>query len=145
LKFLIDFIEAKDVTKTEVFQHLKCSKDEADVLKYMTKEYLEGTEDLVVSDVLMNLYKNQKYAHVWHVHLIKELLDLGWIVQNSFHQLKINDISGLELLNSSISLSSTFLKLLENGSLELVLPEITCYTDHLEYLQDQFLSNSSTI
>ncbi|NWF66597.1 MAG: ATP-binding protein [Campylobacterales bacterium] len=139
MKFLIDFIESKDVTKTEIYQHLKCSQEEANILKHMTKEYLEGVEDLVVSEILSNLYKNQKYGHIQHVHLIKDLLDLGWIVQNSFHQLKINDISGLELLNSSISLSSTFLKLLENGSLDLVLPEITPYTDHLEYLQDQFL------
>jgi SpoVK/Ycf46/Vps4 family AAA+-type ATPase len=47
-------------------------------------------------------------------------------------------MSKLELLNSAVSLSAAFLKLLEKGSLEFVLPEIKKYEDHLEYLQDQF-------
>jgi len=47
-------------------------------------------------------------------------------------------VSHLELLNSNIALSSSFLKILEEGNNELVLPEITPYLDHLEYLKDQF-------
>ena len=42
------------------------------------------------------------------------------------------------MLNSSVSLSSSYLKLLENGSSDFILPEIKNYSDHLEYLQDQF-------
>ena len=72
------------------------------------------------------------------LNLIKSLLEFGWIVQISFDQIKLNEISKLELLNSSISLSTSYLKLLENGSSDFVLPEIKNYSDHLEYLQDQF-------
>jgi len=42
-------------------------------------------------------------------------------------------------LNSTITLSSAFLKLLEDGTLDVELPEISAYNDHLEYLKDQFL------
>jgi SpoVK/Ycf46/Vps4 family AAA+-type ATPase len=65
-------------------------------------------------------------------------LGLGWLVQNSFDHIKLSDMSRLELLNSAVTLSPAYLKLLEKGSLEFVLPEVKSYADHLEYLQDQF-------
>ena len=65
-------------------------------------------------------------------------MELGWIVQANFISTKISEQSQLELINTAISLSSSFLKLLEVGSLEMILPEIKEYSDHLEYLQDQF-------
>jgi SpoVK/Ycf46/Vps4 family AAA+-type ATPase len=52
--------------------------------------------------------------------------------------MKVSELSSLELINTSIALSPSFLKLLEVGSLDLVLPEVKEYSDHLEYLQDQF-------
>ena len=65
-------------------------------------------------------------------------MDLEWIVQISFGQIKIQEVSQLEILNTSVSPSMSLLRLLEEGSMEIVLPEIKPYTDHLEYLQDQF-------
>ncbi|NPA55008.1 MAG: ATP-binding protein, partial [Epsilonproteobacteria bacterium] len=50
-----------------------------------------------------------------------------------------NTLTTLELFNSTISLSITFLKLLEKGNLELIIPKDKEYIDHLEYLQDEFL------
>jgi len=44
----------------------------------------------------------------------------------------------LELLNTAVGLTPAFLKLLQDGSLDLDLPDIKPYGDHLEYLQDQF-------
>jgi len=76
--------------------------------------------------------------HLEKIFLIKNLLELGWIVQNNMMPIKVSEMSNLELLNTSISLSSAFLKLLEIGSLDLILPEVKEYNDHLEYLQDQF-------
>ena len=66
-------------------------------------------------------------------------MEFGWLVQVSFDQVKLSEVSKLELINSSVSLSSAYLKMLENGSNDFVLPEIKNYSDHLEYLQDQFL------
>jgi len=105
----------------------------------MLKEYLSGSEECVVYDVLSAVFGNKNYEYLNALFTIKNLLELGWIVQNSFLHLRVSEISSLELLNSSVSLSATFLKLAEDGNVDVVLPEIVPYNDHLEYLQDQFL------
>ena len=65
-------------------------------------------------------------------------MNLGWLVQMSFGQVKTQEVIKLEILNTSVAPSISLLRLLEDGSLEISLPEIKPYTDHLEYLQDQF-------
>ena len=138
MKELIDFIKSKNIEKTNFFAQLKCTKEEATLLQFITKEYAQGRDSIVVIDVLTKFYNIEKFEHLEKLNLIKSLLEFGWIVQISFDQIKLNEISKLELLNSSISLSTSYLKLLENGSSDFVLPEIKNYSDHLEYLQDQF-------
>lgn len=135
---IIDFIKADDVEQTAFFKHLKCSKDEARILQYITKEYITGRETLIVIDILAEFYDIKSFEHLHHIEQIKSLLGFGWLVQNSFDHIKLSDMSKLELLNSAVTLSPAYLKLLEKGSLEFVLPEIKSYADHLEYLQDQF-------
>jgi SpoVK/Ycf46/Vps4 family AAA+-type ATPase len=138
LKYVIDFLEAKDITKSIAYEQLKCSKEEAEVLRHLVKEYVGGSDTSLVLDTLTALYLEEEYEYLKKIDTIKSLLDLGWIVQTNFIGLKIGDITDLELVNSPITLSSAFFKLFEKGSLELVLPEVTEYRDHLEYLQDQF-------
>ncbi|MGB5791385.1 ATP-binding protein [Poseidonibacter sp.] len=138
MKEVIDFIQSKDIEKTNFFSQLKCTKEEALILQYITKEYVEGRDTLIIIDVLGEFYDLKKFKHLEKLDLIKSLLEFGWLVQISFDQIKLSEVSKLELLNSSISLSSSYLKLLENGSNDFVLPEIKNYSDHLEYLQDQF-------
>jgi len=135
---LIDFLESKTVQTSTIYEHLKCSIDEAKFLQLMTKEYVQGSVDLGVGEILIKLFGDKKYAHLQKLSLVKELIEQGWIVQNNFLTSKIMDVSNLELLNSSVTLSSAFLKLLEEGTLEVVLPDVTPYADHLEYLKDQF-------
>ena len=138
MQYLIDFLENKDITKSKIFPHLKCSKDEALILRYLTKEYLEGSMDIVVLDILNSLFQKSDYEYLKFLPLVKNLMEQGWIIQGNFLHVNISEVSNLELLNSSVSLSSSFLKILEEGTLELKLPEITAYNDHLEYLKDQF-------
>ena len=135
---VIKFIKVKDIEKNKIFSQLKCSVDEAKILQYVVKEYIVGNDTLVVVDVLGEFYDVPKYEHLKNLTLIKNLLELGWLAQNNFNQLKLNEISTLELLNSTVTLSSSFLKLLEEGTSEFQLPESKQYSDHLEYLQDQF-------
>ncbi len=139
LKYLIDFIDVKNVAEAKIYQHLKCSEDEGKILQYMTKKYVSGIEDIIVSDMLQDIFGEENYVYLDYLDTTKSALELGWIVQQSFQPLKISDMSKLELLNSAVSLTVSFLKLLEEGNSELVLPEIKSYEDHLEYLQDQFL------
>jgi len=138
VKQLIDFIEQKDVKDAEIFSHLKCNTEEAVILQKLSQKFITGQEDVLVVDLLQDIYGGENYAYMNHLHVIKALLGLGWITQQSFTPPKINDITLLELLNSSVTLTHSFLKLLEEGTLEMTLPEIKPYADHLEYLQDQF-------
>ena len=139
MQYLIDFLQNDDIRNTAIFEQLKCSEAEAKLLRAMTRRYVEGSEEVGVIDLLMELYGDEAYGYVTHLQEIRNLFELGWLVQNSFHTFRPGEISKLELLHGSISLSVAFLKLLEEGNLDMALPEATPYTDHLEYLQDQFL------
>jgi len=138
LKHLIDFIEAKDVAKSSIYTHLKCTKGEAQLIQYICKRYVKGLEEIPVLEMLQHNFPEEGYTYLKKLELIKNLLDLGWLIQMSFGQVKAHEPSKLELLNTSVTPSMSLLRLLEEGSLEIFLPEVKPYTDHLEYLQDQF-------
>jgi len=138
LKNVIDFIETKDVQTTVLYPQLKCSTDEAKILQYMSKRYIQGSEEIIVLEIMQDIYGEQEYEYLYHLQEVKELLELGWLHQKTFTPIKIADATMLELLNSVVALTSSFLKVLEEGSLDVELPAIKPYTDHLEYLQDQF-------
>ncbi|QIR76165.1 ATP-binding protein [Sulfurospirillum diekertiae] len=138
MQYLVDFLESKTVQTSKIYEHLKCSIDEAKFLQMMTKEYVLGSVEMGVADGLIKLFGDKNYAHLQQLSLVKDIIEQGWIIQNSFLTSKIMDVSNLELLNSTVTLSSAFLKLLEEGTLEVVLPDVTPYEDHLEYLKDQF-------
>ena len=54
MKELIDFIKSKDIEETNFFTQLKCTKEEAVLLQFITKEYAKGRDSLVVIDILSN-------------------------------------------------------------------------------------------
>ncbi len=138
MKYLIEFIQTKEVTKASIFEHLKCTKEEARLVQYISKRYVGGLEELSILEILKDNYSSKEYLYLSKLELIKNLLDLGWLIQVSFGQVKAHDSSKLELLSTSVTPSISLLRLLEEGSLEISLPEVKPYTDHLEYLQDQF-------
>lgn len=135
---VVKFLNSENLEELDIFAQLKCSLDEAKILQYILKQYIQGIDNILVIDILGEFYDVKNYEHLDKINHIKNLLELGWMVQSNFNHIKISELTKLELLNSSVSLSSTFLKLLEDGSLEFVLPEVSPYSDHLEYLQDQF-------
>jgi len=138
LKYLIEFIETKNVKKSSIYKHLKCTKDEANLIQYVCRHYVKGAEEISVLQMLQDNFSSKKHAYLEKLGLVKNLLNLGWIIQMSFGQVKAHEASPLELIGSSITPSISLLRLLEEGSLEIFLPDIKPYTDHLEYLQDQF-------
>ncbi|WP_419771151.1 MAG: ATP-binding protein [Candidatus Marinarcus sp.] len=135
---IIKFITTTDIENSEIYVQLKCSSEEAKILQYMLKEYIIGNDIILVVDILGEFYDVKTYKHLPQLNLIKSLLELGWIVQSSFNHLKLSEMAKLELLNSSVTLSTSFLKLIEGGTIDFVLPEVKQYSDNLEYLQDQF-------
>ena len=138
MKTLVNFLETKNVEASDVFIHLKCSIEEAKVLRYIAQKYVDGQDDVLVLELLRTLFSSDDYEHLTHLVEIKNLLELGWLHQQSFTPLKIADVTPLELLNSAVGLTPSCLKLLQEGTLDLDLPEVKPYSDHLEYLQDQF-------
>jgi SpoVK/Ycf46/Vps4 family AAA+-type ATPase len=138
MKHLINFIEAKMVSKAKIYKHLKSTPQEAKVLQYVCRRFVKGIEETAVLDILQDNFEYEGYDYLEYLSVIKKLMDMGWMVQISFGQIKVQEVSELEILNTSVAPSMSLLRLLEEGSLELTLPEIKPYTDHLEYLQDQF-------
>jgi len=138
VKYLIEFVEQDTVETSAIFAQLKCGTDEARILQAMARRFIGGQEDCGVLELLQELFGEREYRYLACLDYIKNLLELGWIAQQSFAPLKVSEACNLELLNTSITLSTPFLRLLELGSLEMTLPEIKPYEDHLEYLQDQF-------
>lgn len=139
MKTLINFLESKNIEENLIFSQLKCSKQEALLLQVLVKRYINGDDDVLISELLKEVYGEKKYEFINHLQEIKILLELGWVHQQSFNPIKVSEVTPLELLNSSVALSSAFLKLLQDGALENELPDVKPYSDHLEYLQDQFL------
>ncbi|MGZ8547736.1 MAG: ATP-binding protein [Sulfuricurvum sp.] len=138
MKYLIDFLENETIEKSHIFAQLKCTVEEAKILQLLTRKFLQSQEDVAVSELLQEIYGTESYEYLSHFGEIKTLLELGWMTHHSFTPIKISELSQLELFNTPIALTSLFMKLLEEGSLEMTLPEIKPYADHLEYLQDQF-------
>ena len=135
---LINFLSTKNIKKSTIFEHLKCDEIEVNILQHLTQKYMQGQDELVVLEFLQDMYNSKDYEFISKLENIKNLLELGWLDHQSFTPIKISEVSSLELLNRSVGLSSSFLKLLEYGTLESKLPDVKPYADHLEYLQDQF-------
>lgn len=138
MKILVDFIQIKNIEASQIFTQLKCSVNEALLLQNLTKKYLQGQDDVLVLELLSELYPSDDYKHLEHLKEVKILLELGWLYQQSFAPVKVSEITPLELLNTAVGLTPSFLKLLQDGASEVELPDIKPYSDHLEYLQDQF-------
>ncbi|TLD96074.1 ATP-binding protein [Helicobacter jaachi] len=144
MKHYLNFIQCKHLKQNNIFKLLKCSEDEGKILQYMAKTMLEGDMDFVVYSVLSKTFPckqadKQGLHNLTFLPCVRHLIELGWINQISFLQTpKLSDMALLELYHENITLSHTFLKLLEDGSLNVEMPEITPYEDHLEYLKDRF-------
>lgn len=142
MKYYLDFIQSKNLQNNEIFSFLKCDENEGKILQVMAQSLMQGENDFVVHSLLAKIFphknKASKEHYLEYLPHIRNLIELGWVNQSTFLQPHLTDTPLLELYNESICLSHTFLKLLEDGTLNADLPEITAYEDHLEYLKDRF-------
>lgn len=139
MKHYIDFVQSKNITKTTIYHCLKCDNIEAHILQNMAQGLLSGNDEHNVLALLGSIFNTTGVKLLEYLPKIHNLLELGWVIQSGFTTTKIAETTMLELLNISISLSPSFLKLLQDGTINLEIPEISPYEDHLEYLKDQFL------
>ena len=139
MQYLIDFLQASSINKAKIYPFLKCNKEEALILRYLCTEFLKGNHEVVCLDVINAIFTPKDEIEVLkYLPFFKNLLDTGWITQHIFLKNLNQEELLLELLNMTISLSTSFLKLLEEGGINPKLPKIAPYSDHLEYLKDQF-------
>ncbi|QKG28484.1 ATP-binding protein [Campylobacter sp. RM16187] len=143
MKYLLEFIgsNAKDSNLSAL---INCNENEAKILQFLSKAYIDGSAQNSVYDVLKAIFGDESgYKFLNHLEDIRSLIDNGWINQSfsifKTAETKPNQSNLLTLLHTEISLSAAFLKILENGNVSIKMPEITAYEDHLEYLKDQFL------
>jgi len=138
LQYLRDFLQTADIKKSSIYKELKCSENEAKILRLFVKRYLKGEIESSVYQVLSDEFGSDDFRYIDHIEAVKNLLDLGWLSQSNFSLTKLVDLSNLELVNTPVGLSSATIKLLEFGKFEAPLPKNSAYSDHLEYLQDSF-------
>ncbi|WP_169942994.1 ATP-binding protein [Campylobacter sp. RM15925] len=143
MKYLLEFIgsNAKDSNLSAL---INCNENEAKILQFLSKAYIDGSAQNSVYDVLKAIFGDESgYKFLNHLEDIRSLIDNGWINQSfsifKTAETKPNQSNLLTLLHVEISLSAAFLKILENGDVSIKMPQITAYDDHLEYLKDQFL------
>jgi len=138
LKHLIEFIEKTDIKNTKIYKELNRSKKEAQILKFVTQKYIEGFDVVSIREIIKTNSSKKELKSLKLLTEIKNLIDLEWIRPIEFISANSSSDLKLQLLSLDITLSLSFLQLLENGSLDVKLPDNRAYSDHLEYLQDQF-------
>jgi len=73
LKHLIHFIKTKDVRKSSIFKHLKCNKEEVELIQYLCKRYVKGVEEIPVLEMLQNQFSSESYTYLKKLVLVKNL------------------------------------------------------------------------
>lgn len=138
---LKEFLNTKDIEKTKLYQKLKCSKNEALILKELCKNYVISVSSINAFALLSGIFKQEKYAYLDALEDLKKLLERGFITQslNFLKSSRVGKISNsrLNLLQSDISLSEYFLDFLEDKP-KLKLNKKDPYENFLEYLKDEF-------
>ncbi|QWU80607.1 ATP-binding protein (AAA domain) [Campylobacter novaezeelandiae] len=138
---LKEFLNTKDIEKTKLYQKLKCSKNEALILKELCKNYVVSVSSINAFALLSGIFKQEKYAYLDALEDLKKLLERGFITQslNFLKSSRVGKISNsrLNLLQSDISLSEYFLDFLEDKP-KLKLNKKDPYENFLEYLKDEF-------
>ncbi|MBK1994122.1 AAA family ATPase, partial [Campylobacter novaezeelandiae] len=138
---LKEFLNTKDIEKTKLYQKLKCSKNEALILKELCKNYVVSVSSINTFALLSGIFKQEKYAYLDALEDLKKLLERGFITQslNFLKSSRVGKISNsrLNLLQSDISLSEYFLDFLEDKP-KLKLNKKDPYENFLEYLKDEF-------
>ncbi|HIP34229.1 MAG TPA: AAA family ATPase, partial [Bacteroidia bacterium] len=70
MKYLINFIEAKNVTKAKIFPHLKCTRQEAKILQYISRRFVKGIEETAVLDILQDNFEYESYDYLNYLSVI---------------------------------------------------------------------------
>ncbi|EJE0192981.1 ATP-binding protein, partial [Campylobacter coli] len=123
-------------------KELKCSKNEALILRELCKNYVISISSINAFTLLTGIFGSEKYSYLDTLEDLKRLIERGFINQNSgfFKNIESNKSQNLilSLLQSELSLSEYFLEFLE-AKPRLNLDKKEAYGEYLEYLKDEFM------
>ncbi|EFK9714730.1 AAA family ATPase [Campylobacter coli] len=138
---LKEFLSLKNIEESQIYKELKCSKNEALILRELCKNYVISISSINAFTLLSTIFGNDKYLYLDALEDLKKLIERGFVNQNSsfFKSLENNKTQTLTLalLQSELSLSEYFLEFLE-AKPRLNFEKQEAYADYLEYLKDEF-------
>ncbi|EAK8681731.1 ATP-binding protein [Campylobacter coli] len=139
---LKEFLSLKNIEESQIYKELKCSKNEALILKELCKNYVISISSINAFTLLTGIFGSEKYSYLDTLEDLKRLIERGFINQNSgfFKNIESNKSQNLilSLLQSELSLSEYFLEFLE-AKPRLNLDKKEAYGEYLEYLKDEFM------
>ncbi len=136
MKHYIDFINSNNLSKNKLVKNLDCSLNEAKILQFLSRALLDNQNSFLTIKIIEQVFGAKGVDAIKYLKHIESLLHLEYIALNS--ESHSSDVILLELLGSYISLSSNFLRILENGESSFNLPKVIAYKDDLDYLKDEF-------
>ncbi|HEB9315158.1 TPA: ATP-binding protein [Campylobacter coli] len=139
---LKEFLSLKNIEESQIYKELKCSKNEALILRELCKNYVISISSVNAFTLLTGIFGSEKYLYLDTLEDLKRLIERGFINQNSgfFKNIESNKSQKLtlSLLQSELSLSEYFLEFLEAKPC-LNLDKKEAYGEYLEYLKDEFM------
>ncbi|HEB7546353.1 TPA: ATP-binding protein [Campylobacter coli] len=139
---LKEFLSLKNIEESQIYKELKCSKNEALILRELCKNYVISISSINAFTLLTGIFGSEKYSYLDTLEDLKRLIEGGFINQNSgfFKNIESNKSQNLilSLLQSELSLSEYFLEFLE-AKPRLNLDKKEAYGEYLEYLKDEFM------
>lgn len=139
---LKEFLGLKNIEESQIYKELKCSKNEALILRELCKNYVISISSVNTFTLLTGIFGSEKYLYLDALEDLKRLIERGFINQNSgfFKNIESNKSQKLtlSLLQSELSLSEYFLEFLEAKPC-LNLDKKEAYREYLEYLKDEFM------
>ncbi|ECC1027370.1 ATP-binding protein [Campylobacter coli] len=139
---LKEFLSLKNIEESQIYKELKCSKNEALILRELCKNYVISISSINAFTLLTGIFGSEKYSYLDTLEDLKRLIERGFVNQNSsfFKSLENNKTQTLTLalLQSELSLSEYFLEFLE-AKPRLNLDKKEAYGEYLEYLKDEFM------
>ncbi|EAI7928485.1 ATP-binding protein [Campylobacter coli] len=139
---LKEFLSLKNIEESQIYKELKCSKNEALILRELCKNYVISISSINAFTLLTGIFGSKKYSYLDTLEDLKRLIERGFVNQNSgfFKNIESNKSQNLilSLLQSELSLSEYFLEFLE-AKPRLNLDKKEAYGEYLEYLKDEFM------
>ncbi|EMF7818440.1 ATP-binding protein [Campylobacter coli] len=139
---LKEFLSLKNIEESQIYKELKCSKNEALILRELCKNYVISISSINAFTLLTGIFGSEKYSYLDTLEDLKRLIERGFINQNSgfFKNIESNKSQNLilSLLQNELSLSEYFLEFLE-AKPRLNLDKKEAYGEYLEYLKDEFM------